>query len=451
MNLSLRRMFVGLLAAATMSAGAVVTTLLAETPQPAHASTVGGLITRSEVLARAKWWVDTYGVIYSQKQVDAVDSVTGDAYRPDCSGFVSMAWHLPKKSGGWDRSTEDLNGFGDTTNLSSLSQLLPGDAILFRSGDKGHVALFDHWVDTAKTEMFVYEEYEYGHAGRRTIKERSAYEASGYIGVRYHNIVTDDTSTGALQDFTGDSKADILARWNDGTLYVYPGNGSGDFGARITVGSGWNMISSISAGDVTGDGRTDIVGRNAAGKLLLYTHTGAVGTGMFSGPTTIGSGWNTMSAIHLADIDCDGYNDIVARDLAGALWVYPNDGGSTPFAGRWQVGSGWNGISKMNVADVDGDGRVDVLARAANGDLRLYAGAGNCAGSPWDLSTYTVVGTGWNGMDKISTAYLQSNGRTNIVAANTSGTLLTYLNAGGASFSTGTNVGSGWHNVTDFD
>jgi hypothetical protein len=74
----------------------------------AHASSVGGSITRSEVIARAQYWLDRGDTWYSLDQADAISDGTGGAYRPDCSGFVSMAWHLPKKTDGWDFNVKDF-------------------------------------------------------------------------------------------------------------------------------------------------------------------------------------------------------------------------------------------------------------------------------------------------------------------------------------------------------
>ncbi|RKR90863.1 hypothetical protein BDK92_5247 [Micromonospora pisi] len=174
------------LAAATLGLTVVAVDTITAAPTPAQAaSSVGGQITRDEVLARARWWIDRYGAIYSQNQADQKPDQDGHPYRPDCSGFVSMAWHLPK-SGGGDRSTRTLATFGDTTWLDSLGELLPGDAILGVS--YGHVALFEKWVDSSRTQMWVYEEYQPGLEGRRVVKSRSWYESEGFRGLKYNNV-----------------------------------------------------------------------------------------------------------------------------------------------------------------------------------------------------------------------------------------------------------------------
>ena len=47
-------------------------------------------------------------------------------------------------------------------------------------------------------------------------------------------------------DFDGDLKPDVLARGADGSLWLYPGNGSGGWGSPRQVGSGWTGMQLIS-------------------------------------------------------------------------------------------------------------------------------------------------------------------------------------------------------------
>lgn len=97
------------------------------------ASAVGGSIRRSEVLARAQYWV-TKAVVYSQSR--STGDSAGRNYRTDCSGYVSLAWHLSTSldTGGFSSSSQK-------TVLGGLHDLKPGDAILRR----GHIELFARW------------------------------------------------------------------------------------------------------------------------------------------------------------------------------------------------------------------------------------------------------------------------------------------------------------------
>ncbi len=66
--------------------------------------------------------------------------------------------------------------------------------------------------------------------------------------------------------FTGDGKADLLVRTNDGDMLLYPFK-DGSFykgGGPIKVGNGWSFTNYFLA-DWTGDGVPDLLVRTAAG------------------------------------------------------------------------------------------------------------------------------------------------------------------------------------------
>ncbi|MDO6142059.1 VCBS repeat-containing protein, partial [Paenarthrobacter aurescens] len=56
------------------------------------------------------------------------------------------------------------------------------------------------------------------------------------------NVMTSITGPG---DFNGDGRSDVLARDNSGTLWLYPGNGSGGWLARVQAGQGWNIMTAV--------------------------------------------------------------------------------------------------------------------------------------------------------------------------------------------------------------
>lgn len=95
-------------------------------------------------------------------------------------------------------------------------------------------------------------------------------------------------------DIDGDGVADLVARHKPtGRLLLYPGDGSGEFGAMRQIGHGWESFTNItSIGDIDGDGRPDIIGQRADGKLFRYT---SLGNGWWSKAVQIGHGWQDMT------------------------------------------------------------------------------------------------------------------------------------------------------------
>ena len=124
-----------------------------------------------------------------------------------------------------------------------------------------------------------------------------------------------------------------------------------------------------------------------------------------------------MAATRLSDFNRDGITDLVARDTAGVMWLYPGNGAGA-FLPRKLIGTGWNIYSAIvSPGDVTGDGVGDVLARDAAGLLYLYAGNG--AGG---VANRRQVGKGWNVMTVINGAGdMTGDARPDIVAGNRAG------------------------------
>ena len=179
----------------------------------------------------------------------------------------------------------------------------------------------------------------------------------------------------ATGDFTGDGKADVLARENSGILWLYPGNGSGGWLARKQVGSGWNGFTSLAApATSTATATWTSWPATAPGCSRLYPGNGR---GAWLARVKVGSGWNGFTAlVGPGDFNGDGKADVLARDTTGTLWLYPGNGRGAWLA-RVKVGSGWNSMTAVvGPGDLTGDRKADLLARDAAGVLSLYPGNG---------------------------------------------------------------------------
>lgn len=80
-------------------------------------------------------------------------------------------------------------------------------------------------------------------------------------------------------DFGGDGRSDILARTSTGLLYLYPGKRIGWIllPPRL-IARGWNVFSTIiSSWDFNGDGKCGVLARAADGTLWMYPGNGTGG------------------------------------------------------------------------------------------------------------------------------------------------------------------------------
>ncbi|WP_434316135.1 N,N-dimethylformamidase beta subunit family domain-containing protein [Leifsonia sp. P73] len=247
-----------------------------------------------------------------------------------------------------------------------------------------------------------------------------------------------------LGDFTSDGHADVLARDGSGALYLYRGNGAAGWlnPTVVRVGSGWNVMTAIvSPGDFDGDGHNDVLARDAAGALWLYPGDGAGGWGA---RRLVGAGWNIMTTIVAAhDFTGDGHPDIFAVDASGALWLYPGDGHGGWLA-RQAIGTGWNVMTAIvGVRDFGGDGNPGLLARDSSGRLWYYARSA----SGWKAPV--VVGVGWNVMTAIvSVGDFNGDGHDDILARTSTGAFVLYPANGKLGWGPVTQVGSGWNIMT---
>lgn len=145
-------------------------------------------------------------------------------------------------------------------------------------------------------------------------------------------------------DLTGDGNGDLLARNTSGTLYLYKGTGTGTaLASAVKISTGWQQYNAIvGAGDFTGDGRADIVARTTAGTLYLYKGTGS-STAPFSARVKVGTGWQTYKKLFSpGDANGDGKADLMGTTSAGALYFYAGTGAGTFKTKVKTASSGWS-------------------------------------------------------------------------------------------------------------
>ncbi|WP_186777273.1 FG-GAP repeat domain-containing protein [Streptomyces salinarius] len=398
-------------------------------------STVGGSITRGEIVERAQYWIDQ-SVPYSQSAY--YRDPQGTSYRTDCSGMVSMAWHLPTSATTWT-----LPNY--STRLGSLDSLQPGDAL---NNIDHHVVLFVGWTDSSHSTAVIMEEARPGTNARKSTYSRSYITANGFKPYRYNKVVespvtTPDkgmTNVTAVGDLTGDGVTDVIAvETATGDLYRYSGPEYTGGTARVKIGTKWDTISDITGvGDLTGDGVADIIAVDA-GNGNLYRYSGPDYNG--GSRVQIGTKWDTMTNIVGAgDLTGDGVPDIVAVEKStGDLYRYsgPDYAGGS----RVKIGVKWNVYTSLTgVGDLTGDGVADIIAvDAEDGNLYRYSGPDYNGGSR------VQIGTKWDTMTNLTgVGDITGDGVPDLLAVNSSSQYL--YRYSGPSFTGGSavKIGSKW-------
>ncbi|MFF3976690.1 FG-GAP-like repeat-containing protein [Streptomyces sp. NPDC001828] len=372
----------------------------------AATSGVGGQISRSEVITRAKTWTDA-AVPYSQT---SYLTSYGNKYRTDCSGFVSMAWNLATSaSNNWGETTPTLMNF---TSSIGKDDLKPGDILLNpAAGNDGHVVIFNGWADAGHTAYDAFEEAGHGTGAVHRTVTYPYFGKSGFQPRRYENI-TD--AAGGTRDLTGDGMADLAVYEKDGTITMGRGFGDGftDY-HTITTGFG-GYDGRLSFADVTGDGIAD---------LLIYEKDGTItmGRGFGNGFTDyhkIASGYGGYDGrLKFADVTGDGKADLLVYEKDGSITLGRSFGDG--FTDYHTITTGFGGYDgRLSFADVTGDGKADLLVYEKDGSITLGRSFGD------GFTDYHKITTGFGGYDgRLMFGDVTGDGKADLVAYEKDGTL----------------------------
>lgn len=209
----------------------------------------------------------------------------------------------------------------------------------------------------------------------------SASAADGTISVLLNTAQTPGTfaspivlnSPGASQvaiaDMNGDGLPDLVSA--DFNVSLFLQTSPGVFASPVSLYSGG--ANWVAVGDLNGDGIPDIALTDGSGVKLLL-HTGATGAPTYAAPMSIltqtpNANVSRASLIAIADVNGDGFNDLVITDpgprggAAPTLWVLLQDAThpGTFLAPVSYPTAPYSVATSIVVADVNGDGFPDVV------------------------------------------------------------------------------------------
>ena len=207
------------------------------------------------------------------------------------------------------------------------------------------------------------------------------------------------TSGVVIGDFNRDGMPDVAYSWNscgsvvraDGGVIVKLGTGGGTLGPDITMSNDWGIqpstLAEVATADLNGDGWLDLVVRDVTSSCLLFAHGNGdgqfpitsnigCGGGTYIGSFTLGD-FNHDGKIDIAEISCDQENAGFPFGFANcALYVFLGDGA----ANFTQVQSiQLAGPSyDLQSADINGDGILDLVYVRSNynSTTNTYSGVG---------------------------------------------------------------------------
>jgi len=297
--------------------------------------------------------------------------------------------------------------------------------------------------------------YVYTGTGKAGIGGNEGYTAAQQVASGWQNY-TDITAVG---DFSGDGKADLLARKADGSLWLIASTGrvanGSTFAAPVQIGTNWTVFQTLlGIGDLNRDGRPDLVGIAPDGSATFYAGAGA-SAGYYRAGTPIAlPGIRTTDVFAtVGDFDGDGRPDLLDRTLAGDLYLIRGTAIEQEGYRSAQSGGGlWTQVAQLNaVGDFNGDSKPDILTSASDGTLWFRGGTGTSNPS---FGAATKVGWGWNIFSRVvSSGDLNGDGKPDLLGIKPDGTLWFYAGTGSVSstesgYKAGIQVGWGWNTLS---
>jgi secreted trypsin-like serine protease len=248
-------------------------------------------------------------------------------------------------------------------------------------------------------------------------------KVTSYVGTVYPRI--DDTN------MDGDHNADLWVR-NASTQTGYEIDSKGTtLAARESWGT-WSGYNVIVQADLDRDGYQDLIVRRTSDGDVFWKHY-VPSSGTWA-DKLIGDNWKTrLSIVAPGGVTGEDLPDLASVDSAGALWIYPGKGTGS-FGTRVKAGTGWNNFNVVRGhGDFNGDGKADLLARnKTSGAVYLYRGRGVLGSTAFmsGLKVATWSNTTYNAFATVGD--VNGDGKADLLARTPAGTLYLYRGNGSA-------------------
>ena len=291
------------------------------------------------------------------------------------------------------------------------------------------------------------------------------------VTTKTYAVTVTRSSRNFQADVNGDTNDDLVFQNSIGQLAQWCMDGAGtrrSYGYLWAGGlSDWRLVGKA---DINNDGITDCVFQNNAGQIYVWFLNGSAnpvnfstGTGLKPGAKYLYAGgladWRVVGC---ADVNGDGFTDLVFQNNVGQIYVWFLDGsgsavnfstGSGLVAGSHYLYSGGLGDWRIVAcADMNTDGKVDLMFQNTVGQLYVWLLDGT--GNPVNFSTGTGLkpGSGYLYSGALADwrvaalADINSDGVPDLIFQNNAGQIYLWLLDGtghAVNFSTGIGLKSG--------
>lgn len=201
-----------------------------------------------------------------------------------------------------------------------------------------------------------------------------ANDGSGNFGTQQIITTSVDEAWGVYAaDIDNDGDMDVVSSSaGDDRIAWYANDGSGNFGSQQTITTHANLVRRIHVSDMDGDGDLDVISTSSnTGHIYWYKNN----TNGSSWTEEIVSSSETTGTVYLTDFDNDGAIDVLATSGGYVGW-YKNNGNGA-FGTFQSFSTGNLSVFGSYAADLDGDGYQDVLVALRSDGVFWYKNNGN--------------------------------------------------------------------------
>mgnify|MGYP006278676549 CR=1 FL=1 len=218
------------------------------------------------------------------------------------------------------------------------------------------------------------------------------------------------------EDINGDGHIDLInVDEDDGRVFWWKNSGDGSSWTEDVLDTDFDGAVSVCALDVEGDGDMDIAAVSES-QSLVKLWLNLDGSGTYWTSIEIEDGFNGGTYIYPADVNGDGYEDLVgaAYNDNDIVWWENVDGSGSDWIKR-TIDSSFGTAYSAIAGDIDGDGKIDVVGTDAgyyNGKVAWWRNV-NGSGSSW--SEHTIDGS-FDGAVDACIADIDGDGDNDVVA-----------------------------------
>ncbi|MCK4506877.1 MAG: T9SS type A sorting domain-containing protein [Candidatus Aegiribacteria sp.] len=217
------------------------------------------------------------------------------------------------------------------------------------------------------------------------------------------------------EDINDDGYIDVIgAAFNDNSITWWQNSdGSGNAWIEHQISDSFVAASAVYSEDIDGDGDMDVLGTaRSDDEITWWENTDGTGSSWIE--HTIDTNYDGARSVYAADIDGDGYMDVLGAAVHADEITWWENSDTTPgyYWVEHTIDQNFNGACAVYADDINGDGYMDVLGAAVHDDEITWWENTDGSGDNWISH---VIDTYYDGAHSAISADLDNDGDVDVI------------------------------------